>query len=82
MGEKRNERDKEQNKEKEEGKEEEIAVVKVNGVVAVEGQCGYSVLTFICTRQVGAAIPATLSDAVFTSTHQSNLWLSWNLATQ
>ena len=62
---------KEQNKEKEEGKEEEIAVVKVNGVVAVEGQCGCSVLTFIYTRQVGAAIPATLSDAVFTSTHQS-----------
>ena len=33
--------------------------------------CGCSVLTFVCTRQVGAAIPATRSDAVFTSTHQS-----------
>ena len=39
-------------------------------VVAVEGQCGCSELTFICTRKVGATIPATLSDAVFTSTHQ------------
>ena len=43
----------------------------VGKLMVIEGQCGCSVLTFICTRQVGAAIPATLSDAVFTSTRQS-----------
>ena len=46
-------------------------VMVMSCVVAVEGQCGCSVLIFICTRQVRAAIPATLSDAVFTSTRQS-----------
>ena len=29
-------------------------------IVVIEGQCGCSVLTFICTRQVGAAIPLML----------------------
>ena len=45
--------------------------VTVMSCVAVEGQCGCSVLTFNCTRQVGAAILSTLSDAVFTSPRQS-----------
>ena len=40
----------------------------VGKLMVIEGQCG---CTFICTRQVGAAIPATLSDAVFILTHQS-----------
>ena len=43
----------------------------VGKLMVIEGQCGCYELTFICTRQVGAAIPATLSDAVFTSTRQS-----------
>ena len=45
-------------------------VIVMSCVVA--RQCGCSVLTFICTRQVGAAIPATVSDAVFTSTYKSS----------
>ena len=65
MGEKRKEREK-----VEEEKEIVVAMV-MSCVVAVEEQCGFSVLTFICTSQVGAAIPATLSDTIFTSTRQS-----------
>ena len=60
-------------KEKKKGEEEEkeiVVVMVMSCVVVVEGQCGCSVLTFNCTRKVGAAIPATLSDAVFTLTHQ------------
>ena len=73
MGEKRNEkRTKERNEEEEKEEEEkEIVVVMVMSCVVAVGQCGCSVLIFICARQVGAAIPATLSDAVFTSTCQS-----------
>ena len=50
------------------GGEGDCMVVKL---MVIEGQCVCYELTFICTRQVGAAIPATLSDAVFTSTRQS-----------
>ena len=58
--------------EEKEEEEEEIAVVMMMScVVAVEGQCGCNVLIFICARQVGVAIPATLSDVVFTLTCQS-----------
>ena len=49
----------------------EVKVMVMSCVVAVEEQCGCSVLTFNCTRKVRAAIPATLSDAVFTSPRQS-----------
>ena len=73
MGEKRNEKRTKERKgeEAKEEEEKEIVVVMVMSCVVTLGQCGCSVLIFICARQVGAAIPATLSDAVFTSTCQS-----------
>ena len=64
----------ERKKEREKEEEKEIVVViMMSCVVAIEGQCGCSVLIFICTRQVGTAIPATLSDVKFHINTSQNL---------
>ena len=59
-------------REKEEEKEI-VVVIMMSCVVAIEGQCGCSVLTFICIRQVGTTIPATLSDVKFHINTSQNL---------